>query len=81
MSFMSGTAPWGACKALSRSLPVRFVLIPLAGFGVARGTHSGFAGLGTAVVVLVGILVGLKLEDEWRRRREAREHIAGLRRW
>ena len=41
-----------AFKAFASSLPVRFALVPLAGFGVATA-YSGLAGLGVAVLVLV----------------------------
>jgi hypothetical protein len=81
MSNTSGTTPWGAYKAWSRSLPVRFAMVPLAGLGVAQAENSPPAGLGMSVAMLVAVLVGLKVEDARRRRREARDHIAGLGRW
>jgi hypothetical protein len=81
MSKTSRTTPWGLCKACSRSLPVRFAMVPLAGLLVARSQNSPLAGLGIAVATLVAVLIGLKVGDDRRRRREAREHIAGLARW
>ncbi len=81
MELTSDSAPRGAFKAIASSLPVRFALVPVIGYGAARGLDSGFAGLGIAVLLLVCILVGLKLQDELRRRRAARAHIAGLSQW
>ena len=81
MERTSEPALFRGSKALATSLPMRFALVPLAGFGVALGMQSTLAGLGIAVLVLVSVLIGLKLGDERRRRREAREHIAGLSRW
>ena len=81
MELTSDSAPRGAFKAFASSLPVRFALVPLAGYGAARGLDSGVAGLGVAVVVLFIVLIGLKLQDERRRRRAARAHIAGLSQW
>jgi hypothetical protein len=75
------TTPWAIASAFLRSLSGRLALIPLVGFGVAWTTHSGLAGLGAGVAMLVSVLVALKLEDDRRRRRSDREHIAGLQRW
>ena len=80
MERTSDSTRLSAFKAFASSLPVRFALVPLAGFGVATA-YSGLAGIGVAVLVLVTILIGLKLGDERQRRRAAREHIAGLSRW
>ena len=81
MSKPSRTSPFAIVSALFRSLSGRLALVPVAGFGVAWATHSGLAGLGVAVALLVSVLVGLKVADERRRRRANREHIAGLQRW
>jgi hypothetical protein len=81
MSNTSGTTPWGAYKAWSRSLPVRVAMVLIVGVGAARSTNSALAGLGIAVLMVVSQLIGCKLQDERNRRRAAREHIAGLSRW
>ena len=72
---------WDKCKGWSHSLPVRAALVPLVGVGVARSEHNAVLGLGGAVVMAFCILIGMQVEDRLRRRREAREHIAGLARW
>jgi hypothetical protein len=81
MSNTSGTTPWGAYKAWSRSLPVRVAMVLIVGVGAARSMNSALAGLGIAVLMIVSQLIGYKLQDERNRRRAAREHIAGLSRW
>jgi hypothetical protein len=81
MSNPSGTTPWGAYKAWSRSLPVRVAMVPIVGFGAARSMNSALAGLCIAVLFVLSQAIGYKLQDERQRRRAAREHIAGLSRW
>jgi hypothetical protein len=68
-------------KAFAGSLPVRLAMVPLVGFGVARSADNGLLGLGIAVAMVFAMLIGVQLKDQRRRRREAREHIAGLSRW
>ena len=77
----SDSPAWAKCKAWSRSLPVRALLVPLVGIGVARSEQNAVLGLGCAVAMGFCILIGMQVEDRLRRRREAREHIAGLARW
>jgi len=72
---------WGRYKAWSRSLPVRAALVPLVGVGVARSEQNVLLGLGGAIAMAFCILIGMQVEDRLRRKREAREHIAGLSRW
>lgn len=48
---------------------------------MARSAQNVLLGLGGAVAMAFCILIGMQVEDRLRRRREAREHIAGLARW
>jgi hypothetical protein len=81
MSSTSETTPWGAYKAWSRSLPVQIAMIPIVVFSGFRVTHSGPAALAFGVAAVVSLMIRLRLRDARRRRREAREHIAGLSRY
>ena len=81
MSNTSGTTPWGAYKEWSRSVPVRVALVLIVGVAAARSTNSAPAGLAIAVLMAVSQMIGYKVQNERQRRREAREHIAGLSRW
>ena len=77
----ANSTTWGRYKTWTRSLPVRAALVPLVGFAVARSSQNVVLGLGGAVAMAFCILIGMQIEDRLRRKREAREHIAGLARW
>ena len=81
MSNTSGTTPWGAYKEWSRSLPVRVAMVLIVGVGAARSMNSALAGLGIAGLMAMSQMVGYRVQNKRQRRREAREHIAGLSRW
>ena len=81
MELTSDSAPRGAFKALARSLAVRVALVPLVGLVVAKSQDNALLGLGVAIALGVAILLGLQMDDRRRRRRAAREHIAGLSQW
>jgi hypothetical protein len=81
MSNPSRTTPWGAYKEWSRSVPVRVAMVLIVGVAAARSMNSALAGLGIAVLMAMSQMIGYKVQNARQRRREAREHIAGLSRW
>ena len=62
-------------------MPVRVAMVLIVGVAAARSMNSALAGLGIAVLMAVSQMVGYKVQNKRQRRREAREHIAGLSRW
>jgi hypothetical protein len=81
MSNPSRTTPWGAYNEWSRSVPVRVAMVLIVGVAAARSMNSALAGLGIAVLMAMSQMIGYKVQNARQRRREAREHIAGLSRW
>jgi hypothetical protein len=77
----SEMTPWGAYKAWARSMPVRFALVLMAGVGIGRSEHSILAGLAGGIAMLIATLIGVRVEERRRMRRETREHNARLSQW
>ena len=65
----------------AQSLAFRVALVPLVGLATALIVGSGLAGLAAAIAAAMVVLATVRLEDWRRRKRERREHIAGLGRW
>jgi hypothetical protein len=78
MSSMSDLSDWAVLRAWSRSLRVQIAVIPVIAYAGFRATHSGLTALAIGVAALLSLLTRRRLGAWRRRRREAREHIAGL---
>jgi hypothetical protein len=71
-SFLNASREW------ARSLPVRIFLVLSIGIGIGSDRHSVLAGLGAGVAMIVALLIGTRVEERRRMRRETREHNARL---
>jgi hypothetical protein len=78
VSSTSDLSDWDALRAWSRSLRVQVAVIPVIAYAGFRATRSGLAALTIGVAALLLLVIRRRVRAWRRRRREAREHIAGL---
>jgi uncharacterized membrane protein len=71
-SFLAAPREW------AHSLPVRIFLVLSIGIGIGSDQHSVLEGLGAGVAMIVALLIGTRVGERRRMRRETRAHNARL---